>query len=433
MKFHDVAWYCEFLSKNKFNAIRLLFNHKAVLDDAVVDPSWPNAHSVTRAGQNTYLQMFLAISKIAARHGLLVMMACHRLDSTSWPGKGLWYDNSIGIDEQAVMRSWRKIAAELCAQWNVFAVDIQNEPHASSWGKGMGVSSDWGKAAERLGNHILEQCSRWLIMVEGVGYDPGAPGTDASMGIWWGENMYGVKSQPVKLKPEFQNKVVYSPHTYGPSVYMQHYFHADNFPYNMQGIWEQHFAFVQQLTGQPVVVGEMGGLYTGKDKIWQDSAFEFMRRRGIGLFYFCLNPDSEDTGGILAADWTTPNMAKLKALSRIPSTETLHAGQRAPRSPPPCTPPGIDRYGMESHGTCCEAMCHEERSKDDPAYSQYHLITMCRPTCPPSAPSPPLLPGWGCVQGRDHVSKLRDVNTCSDLPDAVQVRKEQQSHPLPSP
>eukprot|EP00966_Prymnesium_polylepis_P253253 5853324-Prymnesium_polylepis.1 len=68
----------------------------------------------------------------------------------------------------------------------VFAVDLQNEPHASSWGKGMGFGSDWGHAAERLANHVLDECPRWLVMVEGVGYTPGTPGTDASMGIWWG-------------------------------------------------------------------------------------------------------------------------------------------------------------------------------------------------------------------------------------------------------
>ena len=59
---------------------------KAVIDDAKADPGWPNAHPVTRGGENTYLQMFLAVAKIAARHGLMVMMACHRLDKDSWPG-----------------------------------------------------------------------------------------------------------------------------------------------------------------------------------------------------------------------------------------------------------------------------------------------------------------------------------------------------------
>ena len=76
---------------------------------------------------------------------------------------------------------------------------------------------------------------------------------------------------------------------------MQSYFRAPNFPHNMEAIWDQHFAFVQQSTGQPIVIGEMGGTYVGKDRTWQDWAFGLIKQRGIGLFYFCLNPDSEDS------------------------------------------------------------------------------------------------------------------------------------------
>ena len=37
-------------------------------------------------------------------------------------------------------------------------------------------------------------------MVEGVGYNPGAPGLDdGSKGVWWGENLHGVKVAPVRL------------------------------------------------------------------------------------------------------------------------------------------------------------------------------------------------------------------------------------------
>ena len=81
--------------------------------------------------------------------------------------------------------------------------------------------------------------------------------------MWWGENLAGAKQQPVHLSD--QSKLVYTPHTYGPGVYMQGYFKAANFPHNMAAVWDSHFAFVQQATGQPVVIGEMGGVYTGKD------------------------------------------------------------------------------------------------------------------------------------------------------------------------
>ena len=146
-----------------------------------------------------------------------VLRSGHRLNPKAWPGDGLWFDSVV--TEERVLQSWTKIAHKLCSQWNVFAVDLQNEcdpspplgeppasplthsplgtahpmechsdhhgrPHASSWAKGGGHDVDWGHAAERIGNHVLSVCPRWLIMVEGVGYSPGALGMDSgSAGI----------------------------------------------------------------------------------------------------------------------------------------------------------------------------------------------------------------------------------------------------------
>ena len=125
------------------------------------------------------------------------------------------------ISEAKVLESWGKMASALCDQWNVFASDLHNEPHASSWGKG--TKLDWNKAAERIGNHVLEACPRWMIFVEGVGHTPGAAGQQPNAGYWWGGNLVGVHSAPVKLKD--QSRLVYSPHTYGPGVFPnQNYF-----------------------------------------------------------------------------------------------------------------------------------------------------------------------------------------------------------------
>ena len=56
---------------------------------------------------------------------------------------------------------------------------------------------------------------------------------------------------------------------------------------------------------------------------WNQSAnvLRFMAERGIGLFYFVLQPTSDDTGGILKADWETPEDAKLDMLDVLPSTD----------------------------------------------------------------------------------------------------------------
>lgn len=258
------------------------------------------------------------LAEEAAKQGVLIMMAMHRLTPEGWPGAGLWYDSQV--TEARVLESWTRLARALCKQWNVFAVDLMNEPHEASWGKGYDDKSDWGHAAERIGNHVLKQCPRWLIMVEGVGYSPGAPGMDdSSQGIWWGENLKGAETQPVRLTDP--TKLVYSPHTYGPGTFMQSYFQSWEFPNNMAAIWDSRFGFLAKQHTAPVVMGELGGFYNGKDRQWQDAAIAYLVERGIGLFYFCIQPTSSDTGGILKDDWTTPQEEKLKLLSALPSTD----------------------------------------------------------------------------------------------------------------
>ncbi len=349
--------YMSFLRQHRFNAVRLLFNHETILKDRTLDP--PNTAvygdeapwEAPELANFKYLEMFKRIAEVAGEHGIIIMIACHRLKPAAWPGDGKWFDETITEDK--VKDSWGNVARKLCNQWNVVAADLQNEPHGSSWAKGMGDQSDWGHAAERIGNHVLSVCPRWMVMVEGVGYDPGAKDMDnGGAGIWWGENLAGAMPQPVVLSNPA--KLAYSPHTYGPSVYMQKYFQANNFPSNMAQIWMDRFAFLSVQGIAPVVIGEMGGFYdapgnpsghdpNGLDKVWQDWAIAFCRNHSIGMFYFALNPGSDDTGGLLKDDWTTPVDSKLKLLSGLPSTDILSARARSfPASPPapnPARPP----------------------------------------------------------------------------------------------
>ena len=101
-----------FLAANGFNALRLLFNHEHVDSDP------PTPAYDLRGGRNfnpwlnpelldtTYLEMLQVIVSKAAEHGILVLLACHRIRAfyndlpgeksvhSEWPGDwdGLWYD-----------------------------------------------------------------------------------------------------------------------------------------------------------------------------------------------------------------------------------------------------------------------------------------------------------------------------------------------------
>ena len=317
---HSIEWYLDFLKKHDFNAIRLLFNHEHVLKDDIVET--PQRERLLF--QTRYVRMFAVIAREAAKRGILVLIACHRITHTAWPGAGLWYDSALGFSEARVLQSWDALASQLCDSWNIIGVDLVNEPHSSSWGKGL--PTDWNKAAERIGNHVHSRCARWLVFVEGVGYTPGAPGADdPGMGIWWGSNLVGARTQPVVLAN--QEKLVYAPHVYGPSVYVQSYFKSPMFPNNMASIWDRDFAFAKEHTGRPVVLGEIGGSYVGADRIWQDWAIPFMVSNGFSCFYFALNP-ATDTGGFMSQDWSepapgSPEEAKLKALEQLPSSDVF--------------------------------------------------------------------------------------------------------------
>lgn len=61
-------------------------------------------------------------------------------------------------------------------------------------------------------------------------------------------------------------------------------------------------------------------MYTGKDRQWQDAFARYIHERGLGFFYWCLNPNSEDTGGLLRSDWKGREQAKLQLLGAAPSS-----------------------------------------------------------------------------------------------------------------
>ena len=99
--------------------------------------------------------------------------------------EGLWYDTTF--TEARLRQSWTKLSRALCGQWNVVAVDLHNEPHKATWGSGNRLT-DWNAAAERLGNHVLSLCPRWLIFVEGIAV--GAPDDGGyDQGYWWGDSI----------------------------------------------------------------------------------------------------------------------------------------------------------------------------------------------------------------------------------------------------
>ena len=95
------------------------------------------------------------------------------------------------------------------------------------------------------------------------------------------------------------------------------YFSDPTFPANMPAIWDTLFGHLAG-QGYTVIVGEYGGQYTGTDKTWQDAFVTYLISKNMkSSFYWCVNPNSGDTGGVLQGDWLTWNTDKLTLLQRL--------------------------------------------------------------------------------------------------------------------
>ncbi len=189
---------------------------------------------------------------------------------------------------------------------NVFGVDLCNEPHSLTW-------AEWKALAREGAEAVLSVNPSLVVAVEGVGNASDNGGWSA----FWGENLTEAYEDPVVLPAPFPtDRILYLPHAYGPSVYRQPYFDDSSFPKNMPPIWEIHFG---RMAGRyPLGIGEFGGRYEEDDQVWQDAFVDYLLEKDIRLFfYWSLNPNSGDTGGVLLDDWQTVHEGKMALLRRL--------------------------------------------------------------------------------------------------------------------
>jgi len=367
---NPISTYMAFLKENSFNAIRvplaadaILGRHNCMMDDGVY---YTHNHDLMGLNYGEQLQQFVRYARDA---GLLVLLDLHVAQAGKWPDGGTLGSGGLGTVKDA----WARLAELFCEPadfWNVFAADLKNEPYGMSWGPpppnapaGMYSRGErWDTAAADIGTHVHARCSRWLLFVEGVGHCqqngegatanscnwPSSAGQDTTFNTFWGEGLQGAQRYPVSVSDRRgRSKVVYSPHTYGPSVFEQPFFKEPSFPANMPDVWRLHYGHMAE-QGAPVIIGEWGGKFQGKDREWQGAFANWLVSSAvIGSFYWCLNPESADTGGLLI-QWRgiVPRQDKLELLSQFPSTPVPPDAERVyvvavapPPTPPPPPPP----------------------------------------------------------------------------------------------
>ena len=291
-----------------FNAVRIPFCPNTVANGSVSGIDYSQNQDLEGLKS---LEVLDKIVDELDRQGMYFVLDHHRPDCNAIselptvPG----YSEAQWINDLVTM-------AERYKKYGTFmGMDLKNEPHgAASWGTG--DNTDWKLAAERAGKAVLAAEPDILIFVEGIQNNPSC--SDNSVAHWWGGNLEPQGCYPLDLPTD---RLVLSPHVYGPDVYPQDYFNAPDYPNNLPAIWDKHFGF---LAGKyALAIGEWGGKYgagDSRDFAWQNTFAGYLANKGIYSFYWSWNPNSGDTGGILNDDWKTVRQDKIQMLQKYMST-----------------------------------------------------------------------------------------------------------------
>jgi len=305
-----------------FNTIRLPFSNECL---AAKTSNSINANANPGLASLTPLQLMDTVIARAKAHGLSVILDRHRPDSAAQ--SELWY--TAQYSERRWIDDWKMLAARYKNESAVIGVDLHNEPHGSAcWNCG-DPARDWRAAATRAGDAVLAVNPKLLIIVEGVERQNDGSST------WWGGGLKDAGAAPVTLA--VKNRVVYSPHDYPASVYAQPWFAASGYPANLEAVWDANWGYLVRKNIAPVLLGEFGTkLETASDRAWLDALVGYLSKTKISYAYWSFNPNSGDTGGLVADDWRTPQKAKLAALAPILKPAAAPAPQASPT--PTATP-----------------------------------------------------------------------------------------------
>lgn len=225
---------------------------------------------------------------------------------------------------------------------NLIGIDIFNEPWDYTW-------AEWKSLSEEAYAAMNSVNPNMLIIVEGISGNAnsqdGTPDTKVPVPHGsedtnpnWGENLFEAGTDPINIP---KDRLVFSPHTYGPSVFVQKHFmdpaqtecaglegdeaamHKCRVVINptvLEAGWEEHFGYLRE-QGYGILIGEFGGnmdwpnktsqadrttwshITTNVDQQWQTAAAAYFKKKGINACYWSMNPESADTFGWYLTPW----------------------------------------------------------------------------------------------------------------------------------
>lgn len=306
-----------------FNVMRIPVTTQLMEGWMTDTASKPNVNTYVNPqleGMNS-LALFDEAVRLCKENGIKIMLDVHcpRVDGSRhyYP---LWYEGETDLEDYHKTLEW--FAERYKEEDTIVAIDLQNEPHGKPyqealWAKWDDSTDDnnWKYAAEVVASKVLDINPNLLVVIEGVeaypmeGYDYTTKDEYMKPHYyynWWGGNLRGVKDYPIELG-KYQSQIVYSPHDYGPTVHNQSWFQKDFTKESLyEDCWRDNWAYIMEENIAPLLIGEWGGfLDGGKNQRWLEYLRDYIIENKINHTFWCYNPNSGDTGGLVLYDFMT--------------------------------------------------------------------------------------------------------------------------------
>ena len=288
---HPLSFYLDIFVDNGINSIRIPFSYEVANNlDMMIETSCVTSEPLFD-GVSVRTMLNILFQETSKR-SMTILLDFHTINEqiTEFP----WTNE---INENMVFGAWSNIINEYKHYKNLIGIDIKNEPH------GLIDWTTWGGYIKNFTYFIYTTQPDYqsLFFICGI-EDPLDDST-------WGGSFYSMKNN---LTNTIDDRIVFSPHVYGPSV------RGSRGMNNTDHNWDSWFGNLQHDYDNSIIIGEMGGYFDGNDELWHWNIFNYLLKKNIRNFYYwCMNPDSYDTNGIFERDWTTLNEKKINFIKYL--------------------------------------------------------------------------------------------------------------------
>lgn len=298
---HDLVYYLDFLTAYGINSLRIPFSYEMVQMMYTSVPSYDCTNQDPFSYHHTVVNNLHRFFYETSIRNITVLLDFHNIHDRITE-----YPISDGISKEDVFRTWQTVVKEFAQYPHLLGIDLKNEPHGDiTW-------DVWGSFCSELILFLDETVKEYtgLFFIEGV--------QEKSDGSVWGGSFSQVKQTlPILTSTSLGSRIIFSPHVYGYSV--------RGSVANEDTDWDFDMWFGNLLDAFPnaIVLGEIGGYFVSEDYQWHQKIRDYLQRHDLhDTYYWCMNPDSGDTGGIFYHDWITPNQEKLEFLRQVQPSPT---------------------------------------------------------------------------------------------------------------